>query len=247
MINFLKIFKKETAANKAFAAAIAKRLGYKPRDLELYKAALTHGSTLRNTAMLNCSERFEFLGDAVIEMIVSEYLYRKFSDQREGFLTQMRSRLVSRQNLAELSKRLNLQPLLLTYNVRITQNILSNAFEALIGAMYLDVGYAHTADYFIKNILEAAVDVNELQRRNINYKGQLMEMVQHRHWHAHFDTKDERRNPQEPMFHCLVRINGDMLGSGVGRTKKEAEQSAARKTLEELGNPPHDNAHTNPN
>jgi ribonuclease-3 len=231
---FLSLFSKNNSPDAVLKRSIAKRIGHTPRNLELYKSALTHGSTIRTASVLNTSERLEFLGDAVIEMITSEYLYKKFPDQREGFLTQQRSRIVSRQNLAELAQRLTLQPLLLTYNVRISKNILGNAFEALIGAMYLDIGYRQTADFFI-DAVKKVLDVDGLPAENVNCKGQLLEMAQHRKWNITFESKDERKNPQTPMFHCVVRLEGNIIGSGVGRTKKEAQQSAAHKAIVELG------------
>lgn len=221
-----------SSKDKALAEAIKKRLGYTPRRIDLYKSALTHGSTLRNSEKLNCSERLEFLGDAVIEMVVSHYLYARFGAEREGFLTQMRSRLVSRQHLSELALKLNLQSLLSTYNVRVTKNILGNAFEALVGAMFLDVGYERTARAFTKAILETLTDVSRLQYKVVDFKSQLIEIIQRKRWRIAFDLASERTAAQTMTFHCTLRINEQPCGSGSGRSKKEAQQNASKEALE---------------
>ncbi|GHT72326.1 hypothetical protein FACS189456_0510 [Bacteroidia bacterium] len=204
--------------------------------MDLYRAALTHGSILRNTTAINSNERLEFLGDAVIEMVVSHYLYTTFGNRREGFLTQMRSRLVSRQHLAELASHLDLPPLLVTYHVNVTKNILGNAFEALVGAMYLDLGYERTRECFIENVLKKFVDIDKLQYQTADFKSRLLEAVQHRpNWEATFDTVERKVGRGEHDFNCVLLINEKMYGNGSGRTKKEAEQNASQKALEELG------------
>jgi ribonuclease-3 len=226
------------AKDKALTRAIRKRLGYTPRNLDLYKEALTHGSTLthQNGTAINCCERLEFLGDAVIEIVVSHYLYNNFPERREGFLTQMRSRLVSRQYLADLAAQMGLQPLLSTYNVNITKNILGNAFEALIGAMYLDIGYKQTTKYFTAHILKALADVEDMQYKLVDFKSRLLEVVQHKpHWKADFATTDRKVGHNKHVFHCIVRINNEVYGEGKGAIKKEAEQNAAQKALDKLG------------
>jgi ribonuclease-3 len=222
--------------DRALAEGIKRRLGYLPCRLDLYRSALTHGSILRNTTTINRNERLEFLGDAVIEMVVSHYLYTTFGNRREGFLTQMRSRLVSRQHLAELASHLDLPPLLVTYHVNVTKNILGNAFEALVGAMYLDIGYDRTRECFIENVLKKYVDIDKLQYQTADFKSRLLEVVQHRpKWEATFDTTERRAKRGEHDFHCVLRINDTKYGDGSGTTKKEAEQNASQKALEELG------------
>jgi ribonuclease-3 len=236
MLNFLQSSKSADGREKdeALGKAIKRRLGYFPKNLNLYKAALTHGSTLRNTTTLNDGERLEFLGDAVIELVVSEYLYQKFPDEREGFLTQMRSRLVSRQHLAELATEMNLQPLLTVYNVHVTKNILGNAFEAIIGAMYLDIGYQRASRYFTESVLESLIDMDAMRHNKVDFKSQLMELGQRGRWRIVFDSKDKSTIPQNPEFYSVLTINGKVCGTGIGHSKKDAEQRAAQKALEEI-------------
>jgi len=217
--------------DKELRLALRSRLGFKPRNIELYKVALTHGSVL-NRSIINHYERLEFLGDAVIEMIVSEYLYNHFPQAREGFLTQVRSNIVRRQRLAQFAERLNLQPLLLTYRVKISTNVLGNTFEALMAAIYLDIGYKRTASYFTKHIIEPFVDIDDANVGQMDYKCQLYQRVQHYHWTLLFDTSNISNNIDSPRFHCRVRINGSACGEGTGHKKKEAQQNAAQKAIE---------------
>lgn len=223
----------------AFCASLKKLLGYAPKRLELYRQAFTHSSVRPYqphykryyVKPTEHNERLEFLGDAVLELIVSEFLYSKFATKREGFLTQVRSKIVGREALEKLAQQLNLSQLVKAkLRNSSAKNILGNTLEALMGAVYLDKGYACAQDVFINRMLLPHVSIDDLVKREFDFKSRLLEVVQKRGKLAVFDTvsapgKDKTR----VQFSCTVRINDEVAGEGNGLSKKEAEQRAAEK------------------
>ena len=180
--------------------AIEGLVGMSISDLALYEQALRHRSLLRGQlrSHLYSNERLEFLGDAVLGFVVAEYLYRHFPDETEGFLTRLRAKLVNGQALAEYARLLDLGPLILmSENMaqkdgRKNQTILADAFEAVIGALYLDLGF-HEARRFIRRTMLEHVDLNDLAERQDNFKSLLLEYVQAQGW------------PQ-PQYRVLVKL-----------------------------------------
>ncbi len=207
--------------------------GFTPYNIDLYKLALIHKSAslvLEDGTHIN-NERLEFLGDAVIEAVTSDYLYIEFPDHSEGFLTQMRSRIVSRQSLNAIAKDLGLhQRLISSTNGSVMQkNVDGDAFEALIGAIYLDKGYDFVNRLLINQIYAQYLDLNQLLQSETDFKSRLIEWAQKQHHQIEFETEiDSSSKVNKPQFHSSVNIGGVLVGHGVGESKKEAEQRAAQ-------------------
>lgn len=223
---------------KKFYRAIKKITGFCPAHINFYELAVVHrsasipgpdGETVNN-------ERLEYLGDAILGAVIADFLYRKFPDENEGFLTQMRSKIVNGAKLAELSRRIGLAKLIIsnTSNSRNVRNIYGDAFEALIGAIYLDKGYKATRRFVIKRLLSDYIDLRKLKNIDNNYKSKLIEWGQKYKREVEFDTQLESENSK--IFVAKVIIEKQAYGSGIGRSKKEAEQRAAKATLMEVDN-----------
>ncbi len=181
------------------------------------------------------NERLEFLGDAILDAVVAEYLYLKFPDKKEGFLTQNRSKIVNGDNLGELAMKLGLDNLVISYASNYTRNkhILGDAFEALIGAMYLDHGYKAVKKFVFKQLLNKHIDLTKVVKTESNFKSRLIEWAQKEKKELFFDTRPEG-NSAVPEFISEVKIGEEIIASGAGLSKKEAEQNAAKKALKEL-------------
>ena len=232
--------------DKAFVRELTKILGFIPRNIHLYKRAFTHKSltpkddpdaaSSRKRYPTN-NERLEFLGDAILDSVTAEYLFRKYPTQDEGFLTQMRSKMVNRKALNKIAGRMELDLFLRQLGAtRISQTMMGNTFEAFIGAIYLDVGYDRTKKFIINRMLRQYLDVHELETTNTNYKSQLLEFSQ-KHQHTiqydvlrHYRTKNNRER-----FKIAVLIDGKSVAIAEDYSKKSAEQKASEKALKHIG------------
>jgi ribonuclease-3 len=225
--------------------ALEQVLGFAPLRVELYEQAFTHSSMTRefyrrhrpaeNAAKCH-NERLEFLGDAVIGVVVSDYLYNKFPDRREGFLTQLRSKIVGHTALDTLARKLNLLNMVKVLPGNATKNLGGDVLEALIGAVYLDKGYECVRDVFLNRLLLPHVDVDKLLRQEFDYKSRLLELVQKRSQHATFDMEMQQGKGRgaAPKFYCTLHIDTEVAGTGEGNSKKEAEQRAAEQAFNRL-------------
>jgi ribonuclease-3 len=221
--------------------ALKGMLGYTPVNLLLYKTALTHSSLARSGRSylpVEHNERMEFLGDAVIGAVVSEFLYLKFPEQREGFLTQLRSKIVARESLSHLALAIGLDALIKAHlNRPFSRNVVGNTLEALMGAIYLDKGYACAKKTFLQRIFLPQVNVDELTKREFDYKSRLLEVVQRKGDRVQFETQEEQHGEVKKgtfFFSSTLRINDEVAGSGSGSSKKEAEQRAAEQAYGKL-------------
>lgn len=207
--------------------------GLYPNNIELYKLALLHRSAsvfLENGAPIN-NERLEFLGDAILEAVVSDYLFIEFPDQDEGFMTQMRSKIVSRSSLNQLSIDIGLAGhVIYNSNGNHTQkNLNGDALEAIIGAMYLDKGYDFVNRLLINKIFRRYFDLSEITETEIDFKSRLIEWCQRSRRTIAFHTSSSPSSTaREPGFVSRVVIDGIDAGFGEGGSKKEAEQNASR-------------------
>lgn len=221
--------------DKKFVLAIRRITGFYPNNLDLYKVALIHRSkSIRNGGQMINNERLEFLGDSVLDLLIGEYLYKKFPNQQEGYLTQTRSRIVNGDNLSTLTKHIGLDKLVKT-NVKASSkgvHLYGDAFEAFLGAVYLDRGFKKAGKYIYKRIMPNYLNIVELEHHNCNYKSQMIEWGQKNKRQVEFMT--ELDAPGSKYFLSLVVVNGVEMGSGVGISKKEAEQQAAKMCLERL-------------
>ena len=234
MIDFLlRPFRRNFGKDKAFYAAIDDMFGFIPNNIELYKLALIHKSAsivLDNGQHIN-NERLEFLGDAVLECVSSDYLFIEFPDKNEGFLTQLRSKMVSRQTLNEVAKRIGLDYYVITHssNNLSQKHIYGDAFEAMMGAIYLDQGYDFVNRLLINRIFVDYIKVGSLLESETDFKSRLIEWCQKNHHTIHFVTShDKTYSSTHPFFYSKELIDNMEGGYGSGDSKKEAELRAAR-------------------
>ena len=242
MVNiFLRPIKrlKVDPADKKLLQQLRKYFGLKPRNLELYKIALIHksASTVISSGKKVNNERLEYLGDAVLDAIVAEYLFSNFPNQKEGFLTKMRSRIVSRQSLNNLAIAIGLNKLVITQtnNPLAHKHIFGDALEAFIGAIYLDKGFKVTNHWIVKHLFKKHVDLNDLQQTENDYKSRIIEWAQKHKYTLSFEsTEKENGKNNTPLFEAQLFLNHKLMGSGFGSTKKEAEQNASLVAQERL-------------
>lgn len=212
-------------------------VGFKPKKIDLYKIALIHrsasfqnegGQTINN-------ERLEYLGDAVLDAIIADYLYHMYPLESEGFLTQVRARIVNGEKLSEIASGIGLNHLVISNSIRpqAKKNLYGDAFEALIGAIYLDRGYRFTAKFIVSKVLRKYINIPDLIATDTNYKSQLIEWAQREKKEVRFSTEESESNSKS--FVSFVLIEEERMGKGEGSSKKNAEQEAARLTLTKLG------------
>ncbi len=209
-----------------------------PNQLYLYELAFTHKSaSVHYTKDFSINnERLEFLGDSVLNTIISEYLYEEFPNEQEGFLTNLRSKMVSRYTLNEIASHMQIDKRIKHhYDKRnSTTNIYGNALEALIGAIFLDKGYEITKKVIIQNIVIPYIDIQFLIENDTNYKGQLIDWAQKHHYTIEFINSEILLPNKQHGFCCDVYINNEKKGSGKGLSKKNAEQEAAKQALQKI-------------
>lgn len=209
--------------------------GFIPRNKNLYSLALLHRSASRHTksgAVLNY-ERLEFLGDAVLGAIVAEIVYKFFPNKDEGFLTQLRSRIVSRAALNDIAVHMGLdKEVVANGDLSKNKHIYGDVFEAFTGAIYLDQGYEKTKAFIENYILPHYVDIQTIVHEDHNYKSRLIEWVQK--YKVHMDIQTVPANPRQTKFICSISLNSKLWGQGVGTSKKEAEQKSAAVVLRKI-------------
>jgi ribonuclease III len=225
-------FKILTSKNKDFLKKIKEILGFWPSDLSLYQIALTHKSasyTLNGEKVNN--ERLEYLGDSILDAVISDYLYKKYPSEREGFLTEMRSKIVNGEKLKELAVNINLDQFIIQRtNIQLASSrIYEDAFEALVGAIYLDKGYRAVYRFITQKIIDEHIDLEELETLNYNYKSQLIEWSQKNKSPIEFYSFSDDEDLTN--FTSEVRLDDKTIGLGKGNSKKEAEQNAAQEAL----------------
>ena len=233
MIDFLlRPWRRNFGRDKAYYRIVDDMFGFIPHNIELYKLALIHKSAsliLEDGRAIN-NERLEFLGDAVIEAVTSDYLFIEFPDCDEGFMTQLRSRIVSRQSLNELAVHLGLDRQVISNSGSgiVQKHIYGDAFEAMMGAIYLDQGYDFVNRLLINGIYYRYLNLNELIESETDFKSRLIEWSQKNHHRILFRTDhDQGYSSAHPVFRCTVLVDDIEVGHGSGDSKKEAEQQAA--------------------
>lgn len=216
---------------------IISQLGYRPNDLSLFKRALTHKSIANITEGLEANERLEFLGDAIFDAVVAEYLFERFPDQDEGYLTKLKSKIVSRRTLGQIGEQMGLRNMI-NYQkgraVKIT-TLEGNAFEALIGAIYLDNGYNTVKKVVIHHIFRLHLDLAQLLDKEIDFKSRLFIWCQKNKLELQFDVLREDQKGGYWEYEVEVIVNNQKYGKGIGDSKKAAEQIASKETLMLMG------------
>ena len=232
-------FRKE----KELFSALYAILGFYPRNIEYYKMALMHKSIRKRNDKgkpLN-NERLEFLGDAILDAAVGYIVYRHYEGKREGFLTNTRSKLVSRDTLGKIANEIGLGSLLLSAGHSTSHNsyVEGNAFEALVGAIYLDRGYEACLEFFDKRILGKYIDIDKVAFKEVNFKSKLLEWSQKNRVHMEFCMLKQKKDENgSPVFSFQVMLEGVEGERGTGYSKKEAQQLAAKDTLQRLKREP---------
>ncbi|HDR51668.1 MAG TPA: ribonuclease III [Mariniphaga anaerophila] len=235
----IKLF---SSPRKEFYLFLKELLGFYPKNLKLYDLAFIHKSASVYDSQGNMvnNERLEFLGDAILGAIIADFLYNRFPQQDEGFLTKNRSKLVNRTFLTRLTFDMGLNVFIdsnTTKNID-KSHIYGDALEALIGAIYLDTDYQTTKYFVTKKILSQFVNLNEIEQKDTNFKSQLIEWSQKNKKEIKFETIEEpaKDKNKQPRFISSIVVENKELGRGTGTSKKEAQQNAARETLKKLEN-----------
>ena len=214
-------------------------LGFYPRDIRIYEQALLHksSSVKSDKGRLLNNERLEFLGDAILDAVVGDIVYQKFEGKREGFLTNTRSKIVSRESLNHVAEQIGLVKLI-KFNTRQSAHnsyMGGNAFEALVGAIYLDRGYEYCKYFMEHHIIGQYLNLEKLSRKEVNFKSKLIEWTQKNKVVIAFElisqTLDEFNSP---VFETEILIEGIPACKGKGYSKKESQQIAAHETLNKI-------------
>jgi ribonuclease-3 len=234
-VDFFKQFFKEKVG-ASFKKQLKNVLGFSPDNISLYKTALTHRSVRENADENN--ERLEYLGDAVLSALVADYLFKRYPYREEGFLTEMRSKMVNRQQLNEIALRMGLKKITL-YNksdgsLKVSQ-IFGNTLEALVGAIYLDRGYKKTARWVTERIIQPHMFIDDLEILEINHKNKLYGWANKNGKILEFETIEERIENGRRLFTIAAVVDGNKIAEGKAFNKKDASQIAAQVAVETLG------------
>lgn len=220
-----------------------KMLGFYPRNIEIYQQALLHKSSSIKAGkgrLLN-NERLEFLGDAILDAIVADIVYKKFEGKREGFLTNTRSKIVQRETLNRVAVEIGLDKLI-KYTTRQSSHnsyMCGNAFEALIGAIYLDRGYRACKKFMEERIINQYLNLEKISRKEVNFKSKLIEWSQKNKFCVEFNLIEQSLDSdQNPIFEAQITVENIPAGTGKGYSKKESQQEAAHATLTKIKGDP---------
>jgi len=237
--NYFFTFLRNSKKNKGLITTVKQIAGYKPFRLELFHLVTQHSSiakTLPNGFKAS-NERLEYLGDAILGAVVADYLFKKYPFKDEGFLTEIRSRIVNRESLGQLARKVGINQLIqedLRTNKVNYKFIYGDMIEAFIGAVYLDRGYKFCRRFIIKKLLIPHFDLDQIIENNTNYKSILIEWAQRENREIGFNIVkiDEEKRKKE--FHAVVMLDEEDFTKGIGLNKKKAEQMAAYKACKAL-------------
>lgn len=219
--------------DKKLSEFIHNDFGFYPTNIALYQLAFTHKSAADSMVgnYKPSNERLEYLGDAILSAVIADYLFRLFPTKPEGFLTEMRSRIVSRSSLNKLSQKLGFEEMIrYSHDIHTAyKSIGGNAFEAFIGAMYLDKGYNFSKHIIIDRIVKVHIDLEQVEQTDINFKSKLLEWSQKSKHHVEFKIDNEKYAKQR-QYYVVTVIDGEEYGTGLDFSIKGAEQLASEKT-----------------
>lgn len=247
LITFFSNFKYYFSKDRVLFIRIKQITGITPLNLSCYKQSLRHhsiASKIHNSGSKDSNERLEFLGDAVLNSVIAEYLFKKYPYKDEGFLTELRSKIVSRVSLNDLALKIGLSELVeydrkSMQNINVRNSIFGNALEAFIGAIFLDKGFKKSKYFIIEKLLRLHIDVDKLQQTEKNFKGRLIEYTQKSGMNLDFKV-DELAHGKQKIFKVSVIVNKKVFGEAEHTNKKQAEQQASEKAIELLKNTPKD-------
>jgi ribonuclease-3 len=232
---FIPFLKSNRNSDRQFSASIKSITGYVPLNPEVYRLALMHSSKSKKTEFsVNNNERLEFLGDAVLGAIIGEYVFKKFPNKDEGFLTQLRSKLVNRKQLNQLALKFGIDKILksnLPQKEKMASSACGDAFEALIGAMYLDLGYEKTKKFIIQKLLKYHVDVTDLVNSETDFKSKLQIYSQKNKLELKYHCEEFNDRTGKKSYRVYVNLGNDSFESFEHHSKRAAEQKAAEIAL----------------
>jgi ribonuclease-3 len=235
-----RFYKLYLSPNRKYVKSLKNLLGFVPGNLSLYRLAFRHKSVAQNVkkGVKNSNERLEFLGDAVLGSVVAEVLFKLYPYEDEGFLTELRSKIVNRVNLNQLARKLGFEQLI-QYDNRMVNSarqgsLLGDAFEALVGAIYLDKGYDFTRNFLVNHIIKSHIDIHRLEQTETNFKSKLIEWCQRHGKDITFELIENQNGESAKLFTVQASIDGEIMGMGKEFNKKNAEKLAAEKACETL-------------
>jgi ribonuclease III len=234
------IFHQYSEKDKRLITAIQSIVGSKPFNLNLYKLATQHTSVAREISegIKESNERLEYLGDAVLGTVVAEYLFKKFPYKDEGFLTEIRSRIVNRESLNTLAKKIGINDIVEfdanRKNSLSHKSLYGDTLEAFVGAVYLDRGFKFCQKFILKKLIIPHFNLEEIVKTNPNYKSKIIEWAQRENKELRFELLEVKTNKHFKEFIAQVFVDDQPLSKGVGFSKKKAEQNAAQKSCEIL-------------
>ena len=233
-----KITNSHSGKDEEFIMAMKQILGYRPKKIDFYREAFTHSSLkkLTNKGVPKNYERLEFLGDAILGAVIANYLFKKIPTGDEGYLTQMRSKIVSREHLNELGKDLDLIHFVESSvpNTNFGDNIHGNLFEALIGAIHSDKGYAFTEKFIYRFVIEPYVDIERLEGKITSYKSVLIEWSQKNKKRIKYNVYEDTGNDTLKHFSVKLLVDKDLISKGRATSKKKAEEIASKRAYYKL-------------
>ena len=225
-----------SAEERIFRKNLRNLLGYKPRSFAIYELALTHRS-VRDPIDQN-NERLEFLGDAILSSLVAEYLFKRYPYTGEGFLTEMRSKMVNRQQLNDIALRMGLNKVAIfnkSDGALRTSQIFGNTLEALVGAIYLDQGYTFVEKWVLRSLIQPHLSMDDLEILDMNLKNKLYGWVNRQGKTLEFVTLNEKLERGRRLFTIAAVIDGERIAEGKAYNKKDASQIAAQEAIAKLG------------
>ena len=232
-----KIYNHFLSSDKQFARSVANIIGFTPRNLNIFKQAFSHKSAFDpKLHTVTSNERLEYLGDSVLSTIVAEYLFQKYPNSDEGFLTKMRSKIVKRKTLNRIADDMGIDVVLQENNeTRLSESMKGNALEALVGAIYLEKGFDATRDIVESRILRRHLNIHDLEEKDDNYKSQLLEYCQKNGQEIDYRVMERFKMENRDRFKIAVYVDGKEIAVGEDFNKKSAEQNASFKALKHLG------------
>jgi ribonuclease III len=232
----MKLYNLYFSENKSLARRLRDIIGFTPSNLYLYEMAFHHKSSNENNGKFQFNnERLEYLGDAVLSMVVGDYLFKKYPYKDEGFLTKMRSKIVKRKTLNDVSQKMGLDKILSEYAIgSISHSMAGNALEALVGAIYQDVGYEKSRKFIIRNILRNFIDMEDLENNDDNYKSQLLEWAQKMGKIVNFSMNEKDKMNGRDYFKITLFIDDKKICESEAYNKKTAEQKASFVAINQL-------------
>lgn len=242
MLSPRQLYNIALSSKKELVKAISDISGFVPKEVFLYELALTHSSSVKANAKSRnrrqaiargCNERLEFLGDSILDSIIAEYLFKIYPTEDEGFLTEMRSKIVNRKSLNAFCHKLGIDDLIRHRQTgSINESMYGDALEAFIGAVYLDLGYRKTRHFIHKQIIVPYVHLRAVENQIISHKNKLIEHVQKtKMGMLAFEVVEEIGEGRNKVFRIQAKVGKNVLGIGEGKNKKSAEQRASEDAL----------------